>query len=168
MKISPCSLIAVAALALPLQAICSTDSFMGDQAQIQQLINRFKGAITAKDGRTIRDMFLPSGSWLQGLDNGSWVAMRAKKPDATQFQSGSYEQFARFIETAPKDKAIEETFDNVRIETDGTVGMVYFDYHFLVNGKPINHGVETWQLARTDKGWKISAMLYSAILDGIH
>ncbi|HKT30808.1 hypothetical protein [Dyella sp.] len=145
-----------------------TNGHAEDQARIQQLINRFKSAIIAKDGHALRGMFLSGGSWLQGLDEGSWAAMRAKKPDARQFDPGSYEQFAHFIETTPKDKTIEETFDNVRIETDGTVGTVYFDYRFLVDGKSINHGVETWQLAHTDEGWKISAMLYSVILDGTH
>jgi hypothetical protein len=139
-----------------------------DQAQIQQLIGHFKSAIIGKDGNAMRGMFLPGGSWLQGLDGVSLAAVRTKKPDAKQFTPGSYEQFAHFIETAPKDKAIEETFDNVRIDTDGTVGTVYFDYRFLVNGKPTNHGVETWQLANTSEGWKISAMLYSVVLDDTH
>jgi hypothetical protein len=139
-----------------------------DQAQIQQLIGHFKSAIIGKDGNAMRGMFLPGGSWLQGLDRVSLAAVRTKKPDTKQFTPGSYEQFAHFIETAPKDKAIEETFDNVRIDTDGTVGTAYFDYRFLVNGRPTNHGVETWQLANTPEGWKISAMLYSVVLDDTH
>ncbi|GLQ95552.1 nuclear transport factor 2 family protein [Dyella acidisoli] len=156
-------------LAVPLHAWAATsDTHAEDQAQIQQLINRFKSAIVAKDGEAMRSMFMPGGSWLQGLDNGSLATVRTKKPEAKQFAPGSYEQFAHFIETAPKDKAIEETFDNLHIETDGTVGTVYFDYRFLVNGKPTNHGVETWQLAHTEEGWKISTMLYSVILDDIH
>lgn len=138
------------------------------QAQIQQLIGHFKSAIIGKDGNAMRGMFLPGGSWLQGLDRASLATVRTKKPDAKQFTPGSYEQFAHFIETAPKDKAIEETFDHVRIDTDGTVGTVYFDYRFLVNGKPTNHGVETWQLVNTPEGWKIGAMLYSVVLDDTH
>jgi hypothetical protein len=78
---------------------------------------------------------------------------------------GNYEQFAKFVSEAPK--PIEETFRNLRIETDGTVGTVYFDYQFLADGKVQNHGVETWQLVHTKDGWKISAMLYSVIMDGL-
>ncbi|WP_430392243.1 nuclear transport factor 2 family protein [Dyella sp. 20L07] len=154
-------------LVVPLHAEqAMADSHTMDRAQIQQLVDRFKGAIIAKNGDAMRAMFLPGGSWLQGVDKASLAKVRAKKPDAKQFAPGNYEQFATFVGTAPK--AIEETFDNVRIETDGTIGTVYFDYHFLMEGKSQNHGVETWQLVHTDDGWKISAMLYSVILDDIH
>jgi hypothetical protein len=136
------------------------------QTDIQKLVTRFKEAILAKDGESMHALFLPGGSWLQGLDKHSLAKVRAKKPDARQFGAGNYEQFAKFVGSSPK--AIEETFDNVRIESDGTVGTVYFDYQFLQEGKPLNHGVETWQIVHTDDGWKISAMLYSVILDDIH
>jgi len=49
----------------------------------------------------------------------------------------------------------------VRIDTNGTVASVWFDFDFLVDGKVTNQGSETWQLVRTDDGWKINAMLYS-------
>jgi hypothetical protein len=65
-------------------------------------------------------------------------------------------------------KAIGETFDNLRIESDGTIGSVYFDFRFLQDGKPLNRGVQTWQLVHTEDGWKISAMLYSVMLDDNH
>ena len=161
-------MMAAALIASPHAWSATGDAHAESQAKIQQLITYFKDAIVGKDGGAMRGMFLPGGSWLQGFDRESLAAVRAKKPDAKQFTPGNYEQFAHFIETAPKDKAIEETFDNVRIETDGTVGTVYFDYRFLVNGKPTNHGVETWQLVNTQEGWKISAMLYSVMLDDTH
>ena len=137
-----------------------------DNAQIQQLVERFKGAIRAKDGETMHSLFLPGGSWLQGLDKASLATVRTREPKARQFMPGNYEQFAKFVGSSPR--PIEETFDNVRIETDGVVGTVYFDYRFLADGKLTNHGVETWQLVNTDDGWKISAMLYSVVLDDKH
>lgn len=162
----PALLVAIS-LAAPLHAKeAANDTLAADRSQIQQLIEHFKGAIIAKDGEAMHAMFLPGGSWLQGVDKTSLAKVRAKQPDAQQFAPGNYEQFAKFVSSAPK--AIEETFDNVRIESDGIVGTVYFDYRFLVEGKPTNHGVETWQLVHTDSGWKISAMLYSVILDDIH
>lgn len=137
-----------------------------DNAQIQQLVERFKVAIRTKDDETMRSLFLPGGSWLQGLDKASLASVRGREPKARQFMPGNYEQFAKFVGSSSK--PIEETFDNVRIETDGVVGTVYFDYRFLADGKVSNHGVETWQLVNTDDGWKISAMLYSVVLDDKH
>lgn len=133
------------------------------RAQIQQLVEQFKTAIKAHDGDGMAKLFLPGSSWLQGLDDASWVKVKAKEPNAKQFGPGDYQKFSQFVGKATK--PIEETFDNVRIETDGTVGMVYFDYVFLESGKPTNHGSETWQLVHTPEGWKISAMLYSVVLD---
>lgn len=137
-----------------------------DRAEVQQLIEHFKSAIIAKDGASLRGMFLPGGSWLQGLDKASLDLMRTKMANLNQFSSGTYEGFAEFVSKAPK--PIEEVFHNVRIETDGTVGMVYFDYQFLEDNKVQNHGVETWQLVHTQDGWKISAMLYSVTMDRMH
>ncbi len=133
------------------------------RAQIQQVVEQFKGAIKAHDGEGIRKLFLPGGSWLQGLDEASWNKVKAKKPEAQQFMPGDYQKFSQFVATATR--PVEETFDHLRIETDGTIGTVYFDYTFLDAGKCTNHGNETWQLVRTPDGWKISAMLYSVVLD---
>lgn len=139
------------------------DAKAASRVQIQQVVERFKAAIKAHDGEGIGKLFLPGGSWLQGLDEASWNKVKARKPKAQQFMPGDYRKFAQFVAAATK--PIEETFDNLRIETDGTIGTVYFDYTFLEAGKPTNHGNETWQLVRTPEGWKISAMLYSVVLD---
>ena len=139
------------------------DTHAADRAQIQKVVEAFKAAIIAKDGKAVRGMFLPGGSWLMAMDKAGLAKVRAKHPEAKQLVPGSYEEFAGFVGSAPK--PIEEVFSNVRIQTDGIVGTVYFDYRFEVEGKATNHGAETWQLVHTDDGWKISAMLYSAIMD---
>lgn len=139
------------------------DAHAADRAQIQKVVDGFKAAIIAKDGKAVRGMFLPGGSWLMAIDKTSLAKVRAKHPEAKALVPGSYEEFASFVGSAPK--PIEEIFSNVRIQTDGIVGTVYFDYRFEVEGKATNHGAETWQLVHTDDGWKISAMLYSAIMD---
>jgi hypothetical protein len=135
------------------------------RAEVQQLVERFKHAIVVKDGDAMRGMFLTDGSWFRVLDGTSLTAVRAKKPESKQINPGSYEDFAQFLGSSQA--ALEEIFDNVRIETDGTVGMVWFDYRFIKDGKQSNHGAETWQVVRGSDGWKISAMLYSVTLDDV-
>ncbi|HEY4145709.1 hypothetical protein [Pinirhizobacter sp.] len=139
------------------------DTHAADRAQIQQVVDSFKAAIIAKNGKAMSGMFLSGGSWLMAVDKASVAKIRTRHPEAKQFVPGSYEEFAGFVGSAPR--PIEEVFSNVSIQTDGIVGTVYFDYRFLVDGKATNHGAETWQLVHTDEGWKISAMLYSAIMD---
>lgn len=152
------------AFAFPLHATeAPPDARATARAELQQLVEHFRRAIIDKDGEAMRAMFLPGGSWLQGLDAASLAAVRASKPEAKQFHPGDYEKFARFVGTSPA--ANEEIFDHVRIETDGTVGMVFFDYRFITDGRQTNHGAETWQVVREHDGWKISAMLYSITPD---
>jgi hypothetical protein len=144
-------------------AVPSPTAAKGD---ISQLVETFKAAIIAKDGKKLDTLFVAeNSSWFSALDQASLDQMRAKKPDAKRFRAepDAYKGFTKFVGSTAH--AIEEKFDNVRIDTDGTVGSVYFDYVFLLDGKPTNHGNETWQVVRTDDGWKINAMLYSIILD---
>ena len=151
-------------VAMPLHAAeVPVDTRASARAEVQQLIVRFMHALQMKDGEAIRGMFLPGGSGFRVLDRTSLAAVRAKNPEARQFNPWSYEEFAKSLGTNPAE--LEETFDKVRIETDGTVGMVWFDYRFIKDGKQSNHGVETWQVVRESDGWKISAMLFSVILD---
>jgi hypothetical protein len=148
------------ALAMPMHAAeAASDPRASARAELQRLVEAFRHAMLVKDGEAIRKMFIPGGSWFKVLDPASLAAARAKKPDATQVNPGSYEDLAKFLGTTSA--AIEETFDNVRIETDGTAGMVWFDYRFISDGKQDHHGVETWQVIHESDGWKISAMLYS-------
>ena len=55
----------------------------------------------------------------------------------------------------------EETFSDIRIDTDGEIASVTFDYTFLANGKKTNWGREAWQLIRTEDGWKIFSVIYT-------
>ena len=151
-------------LTMPLHAAeVPVDARASARAEVQQLVESFRHAIVVKDGEAVRGMFLPGGSGFRALDRTSLAAVREKNPDARQFNPWSYEEFAKTLETTSV--KLEETFDNVQIDTDGTVGMVWFDYRVIKDGKQTNHGVETWQVVRESDGWKISAMLYSVTND---
>ena len=55
----------------------------------------------------------------------------------------------------------EEQFSNVKIETDGEIASISFDYAFLANRKKTNWGKEMWKLVRTEKGWKLFSVVYT-------
>jgi hypothetical protein len=144
----------------------ATPSVATSKTEINQLVDTFKAAIIAKDGHKLDTLFVPEhDSWFSALDDASLAKTRVKRPEAQRFNASAdtYKGFSKFVGTTTH--AIEEKFSNVRIESDGIIGTVYFDYVFLLDGKPTNHGNETWQVIRTDDGWKINAMLYSVILD---
>lgn len=68
----------------------------------------------------------------------------------------------KFINMIAADKAkIDETISNVRIDSDGDVAQVWFDYSFLNGDYKENWGKESWQMVRTEDGWKIAAVVWS-------
>ena len=156
--------LASAATSTPASAPASVSAPDASNARkdIQALVTTFQKAIVAKDGDMLVSLFLPAGSnWWSGFDDKTYAKVKARKPDAARANAGDAAKFAQFVKTTTH--APEEVFSNIHIQTDGNIGTVYFDYVFLLDAKPTNHGVETWQVIRTDAGWKISAMLYSEI-----
>jgi hypothetical protein len=155
-------LLATACVAGPAQAADKVDNGAHDTdvAAIRQVVEQFKAAIIARDGKALGSLFLQDhDSWLSLPDAPTWVAVKARNPTAPKVLVGSWRKFADFVQNSPK--PVEERFYNVRIDTNGTVGSVYFDFDFLDDGKVTNRGSESWQMVRADDGWKISSMLYS-------
>jgi hypothetical protein len=97
--------------------------------------------------------------WLSVADEVTWAKARARDPQARKVFLSSWKKFAESVQNASK--PVEERFYNVRIDTNGAVASVWFDFDFLVDGKVNNRGSESWQMVRAEDGWKISSMLYS-------
>jgi hypothetical protein len=145
-------------LAAPARA--ADQAHEADVAAINKVVEQFKAAIIAHDGKTLGSLFLQDhDSWLSVADAPTWAAVKARNPAARKILPDSWKKFAEFIQTTPK--PVEERFYNVRIDTNGAVGSVYFDFDFLIDGQVTNRGSESWQLVRAEDGWKISSMLYS-------
>lgn len=131
-----------------------------DVEEIRTVVEQFKAAIIARDGKTLGNLFLQDhDSWLSVADEGKWPKVKALHPQARKVFPSSWKKFSEFIRDA--DKPVEERFYNVRIDTNGAVGSVWFDFDFLIDGKVTNRGSESWQMVRAEDGWKISSMLYS-------
>lgn len=142
------------AFALPCAAADSPN------AGIQKVITTFQVSLKKHDAKALESLFLPgSDAWVVTLGDKTLKSMRVKHPAAPRYKVGTRKSFLQFVGSTKS--SIEENFHNVRIHTDGSVGSVYFDFEFMMDGKVQNHGAETWQMVRTDTGWKIAAMLYS-------
>ena len=148
------SLLLAICLAAPVHAADTEDP------AIRQLVQQFQTAIVARDGKTLGSLFVQEGgSWWSVLDEPTYAAAKARNPAAQRLQPSTWQEFAEFVTHSAK--PIEKRFYDVRVRTNGTVASVWFDFDFLVDGKVTNRGSETWQLVRTDEGWKIQAMLFS-------
>lgn len=88
--------------------------------------------------------------------------IRQSKPDAIKARQIPGNNFVSLIDEAvAAAEPREETFANVRIDTDGDIASASFDYAFIANGQTTNWGKEMWQLVRTEAGWKIFSVVYS-------
>jgi hypothetical protein len=139
----------------------ATSTRAADLAAIDKVVEQFKAAIIAHDGNTLASLFLQDhDSWLSVTDEAKWVKVKALYPQARKVTLSSWKKFSEFIKDAKV--PVEERFYNVRMDTNGAVASVWFDFDFLIDGKVTNRGSESWQMVRTEDGWKISSMLYSA------
>lgn len=157
----PCLLVA-ACLASPARAAdrVADGARAADVAAIRAIVERCKAAIVHRDGQTLGSLFLNShDSWLSVADEAAWAKAKARDPKARKVIPSSWKKFSEFVQTA--DKPVEERFYNVRIDSNGAVASVWFDFDFLIDGKVTKRGSESWQMVRAEDGWKISSMLYS-------
>ncbi len=166
-----CVIIACLALAAPAIA-CGVPASVSDTpkrpentaslAEVQQVVDTFRRSIIAKDRATLENLFVPNGSsWFEVLSDRVYARLKGKDPKTTKLMPGGYKEFASYIGSAKQ--RIEEKFSNVRIDTDGSIATVYFNYVFLIDSKESNRGNETWQLLNTGDGWRISALSYSVV-----
>jgi hypothetical protein len=164
MKTLPFAALSFALLAGPAHAAADTIASEAAKNQIKLVIDAFQSAIIKKDKAALSALFLPANnSWIAVPTEETYRVVQAKHPKARRFMPGSYTGFVDLVAASPE--RMEEKFSNVKIETDGAVASVYFDFVFLSNGRQQNRGSETWQLINTGSGWKINALVYSINVD---
>ena len=159
-----------AALAAVAMGAFSAPSFAAtieeDRAKIQNVVETFRVSVIKKDSGTFMKLFLkPDIPWIGVVSNRTLARDIASKPDPKMpdrqkvSASGSPKKFIDYI--TQEKELIEETFDNVRIDTDGDVAQVWFDYIFITGGYKQNWGKESWHMVNTKDGWKISSVIWS-------
>jgi hypothetical protein len=133
------------------------------QPQIEAVIESFRAAIIDKDKARFTGLLLHENiTWQSVIGESNFSRLREKKPEAVKAKIDLKRTPVTFIDgiVSSPDRS-EEQFRNVRIETDGDVASVFFDYSFLNNGRETNHGKEAWHLLRTEQGWKIASVVWS-------
>jgi len=135
-------------------------------AQIQAVVEAFRSAIINRDQPAFERLFLHEHiTWQSVKGDEALQRIREKVPTANKLTVDTTKTPYSFIAGIVTDKkSSEETFDNVKIDTDGDLASVLFDYAFLSDGKETNHGKEAWHLLRTPDGWKIASVIWSVNL----
>ena len=152
-------LVGAAALALLSPGAALAQSARGeDEVAIQGVVDAFLKSIVDKDRARFLALFLDQRTMWQAVNGDALVAGgQVKAPIEPQ---NSPVSFIDGIVSSPD--RLEERFENLRIDTDGDVASVDFDFTFHVNGQTINRGRESWHLVDTGAGgWKIVSVIYS-------
>ena len=131
-----------------------------DPRKIRSLVEEFRQDMIHKDGYALTKLMLNPNVLFHAIDDQKEVD-GARKINA-QFDGigpSALDGTATFLATS-KDK-LEEKFHNVEIRQDGDLGLVTFNYDFVVNDKVTNSGLEHWQVRKIDGQWKILSVTWT-------
>jgi ketosteroid isomerase-like protein len=169
MKAAVCAVFLAAGLGLAAAQAARAEEPAVSRTQIEGVIESFRSAIVRKDKDAFLKLFLkPDITWTGVLPDKSVEMLYASrpKPEMKPPSKGFNSSPADFIDFIVKNPApLEETFSNLRIDTDGDVAQVWFDYSFKAGDYRQNWGKESWQMVRVESGWKIAAVVWSQELN---
>ncbi|MCY1074279.1 hypothetical protein [Archangium lansingense] len=150
-------------VSLPSFAQGSPKDTAAARQQITTVVDDFREAIIQKDRKKFLGLFLRGDITWQSVDGDELLKRRRQKnPKATRLSIDARQNPTTFIDEIVADaERSEEKFTNVRIDTDGTIASVSFEFTFHLGDRIINRGQESWHLVNTDSGWKIASVIWS-------
>ena len=157
------SMLLLIACLLSFPAFAQTPARNPDTASVEAVIAAFSACIVDKDKERFVKLFLHENTaWQNVTGDANLRKVREKKPEMLKVRINPKKSHLSFIDGIVADKEKdEEKFRDIKIESDGDIASVYFDYSFHADGKETNHGKEAWHLVRTDDGWKIVSVIWS-------
>ena len=131
--------------------------------KIRSVLEEFRQDIIHKDGYAITKLILNPNVLFHHINNQEEVD-GARKQNA-QFDGVGPSQLDAFVKllATSKDK-LEEKFYNIEIRQDGDLGLVTFNYDFVINDKVHHSGVEHWRVCKIDGQWKILSVTWTIYL----
>jgi hypothetical protein len=147
---------ALAVLAmLPAAARAQAKGGSEDRAAVLAVVRRLFDGMRAGDSAVVRAQFHPRAIlWSAAVRNGV--------PEA-RFDSLS--EFARAVGT-PHQEVWDERISNEVVQLDGPLATVWVDYSFYAGSRFSHCGVDAFQLARLEGGWKIVSLADTRRRDG--
>ena len=131
-----------------------------DITKIRGLLDEFRQDIIRKDGYALTKLVLNPDVLFHHANTQEEIDS-ARKYNA-QFDGigpSQLDGFAKLLATS-KDK-LEERFRNIEIRQDGPLGLVTFNYDFVINDKVHHSGLEVWQVCKIDGQWKILSVAWT-------
>lgn len=133
------------------------------RGELDAVVEAFRRAVITKDRARFATLFLREDiPWQDVKSDADLARIAARGRAAVKVKVDRGYGWRQFIDgIAASEVPQEERLRNLRLETDGDIASLWFDYSFHEDGRETNHGREAWQLVRTAQGWKIASVVYS-------
>lgn len=139
------------------------NSNAADIGKIGDLVQEFSQDVIHKDGDAIRKLLLNPDILFRSIDDQAAVdSARKLDPQFDGIGPSALPGFMTLLATS-KDQ-LEERIYNTEIRQDGGLGLVTFNYDFVINGKVHHSGLEHWQVRKIDGQWKILSVTWTKYL----
>ncbi len=116
-----------------------------EEAAVKAAIEQLFDGMRASDSSMIRAVFLPEARMHTTFIN---------KEGKPQLVEGTLEKFLQQIGT-PHDKVYDEKIWGYDIRVDGPMASAWTEYTFYLGEEKLHCGVNTFQMVKTEEGWKI-------------
>lgn len=130
-----------------------------------------QNAFSQKEERAEKAIKAVINNFFAGMEKGDTVLLKSTCTSVPVFQTymadrdgkmqvftEDFDEFVRFVGTPTKDKYKEEIkFDAIHAEK--SLASVWAPYTFYLNGKVSHCGTNSFQLIKTDAGWKIQYII---------
>ena len=134
-----------------------------DIGKIGDMLEDFRLDVIHKDGEALRKLLLNPDVLFHSIDDQASVDnARRLDPQFDGIGPSLFDGFVTLLATS-KDK-LEERIYNTEIRQDGDLGLVTFNYDFVINGKVHHSGLEHWQVRKIDGQWKILSVTWTKYL----
>ena len=136
-----------------------------DMGKIGNLVEDFRQDVLHRDVDALKKLLLNPDVVFHAIE-GQQSIDEARRLDP-QFDGIGPSAFGGFLTllATSKDK-LEERIYNTEIRQDGDLGLVTFNYDFVINGKVHHSGLEHWQVRKIDGQWKILSVTWTKYLHG--
>ncbi|RYV01235.1 hypothetical protein SOPP22_12565 [Shewanella sp. OPT22] len=151
-------------IALVVLFICNTtlakSTNEDDVTEIKKVIEAFRVSIIDKDKQTFKSLFYSESiPWIAVFSDEMLNIKRKIKPNYPR--SVDFGKFGPPVKMISDDEEQEEKMWNIKVESDGYLGSVHFNYSDHRNGVKKAFGTEAWDLVKGDSGWKIVSIKYT-------
>src|SRR6516162_672837 len=132
-----------------------------DLTKIRGLLDEFCQDIIRKDGYALTKLVLNPDVLFHHTNTQEEIdSARKYNAHFDGIGPSQLDGFAKLLATS-KDK-LEERFRNIEIRQDGSLGLVTFNYDFVINDKVHHSGLEVWQVCKIDGRWKILSVAWTS------